>query len=55
MTGKEFYTEFFGVKDPKENGTTINVSVWRFAEAYAEHLKQEQSLPIDSVSTRTIK
>ena len=50
MTGKEFYTEFFGVKDPKEKGTTINVSVWRFAEAYAERLKQGQSLPIDSVS-----
>jgi hypothetical protein len=50
MTGKEFYTDFFGVKDPKEKGTTINISVWRFAEAYAEALKQGQSLPIDNVS-----
>lgn len=49
MTGKEFYTDFFGVKDPKEKGTTINISVWRFAEAYAEALKQGQSLPIDDV------
>ena len=49
MTGKEFYTEFFGVKDPKEEDTTINVSVWRFAEAYAEHLKKGQTIPINSV------
>lgn len=50
MTGKEFYVEFFGVKNPQEKGTTINESVWRFAEAYVELINQGQSLPLDSVS-----
>lgn len=52
MTAKEFYTEYFGVKDPNEKGTTINESVFRFAEAYRDKLMQGQNLPLDSVIQR---
>ena len=47
MKAEEFYKEFFGVKEPKENGTTINKSVWRFAEQYAELHAQKEWISVE--------
>ena len=49
MTSKEFYADFFGVKNPNEQGTTLNISVWKYAEAYAKALNQWQKLPMAGV------
>ena len=42
VTVEEFYKEFFGVSELFANGTTINKSVLRFAEAYATQYKPTQ-------------
>lgn len=51
MNAKEFYTEYFGVKSPNEKGTTINESVFNFAEAYKSATQQEQTSLLDSISS----
>ena len=42
VTVEEVYKEFFGVSELFANGTTINKSVLRFAEAYATQYKPTQ-------------
>ena len=52
MKAEEFYKGFFGVQGVHPNGTTINKSVIRFAEAYAEHENEALQKQVEELEDR---